>query len=101
MQNLQKEQLEKRLIEKAVKDEKFRQLLLEDPRVAIENELGMKIPAGMKIHVVEEKPGEVYLVLPREQSAETQEELTEAELNSVAGGITASMDFETQWTYCC
>ena len=61
----QRQQLEQKLIEKAMKDDSFRKQLIENPNAAIEDETGIKIPEAMKIIVLEEDPQTVYLVLPQ------------------------------------
>jgi hypothetical protein len=37
-------EMERRLIEKSLQDESFRQRLLEDPRATMEQELGVQLP---------------------------------------------------------
>ena len=83
----QRKDLEQKLIEKALKDEAFRKQLIENPEVAIEQEMGMKIPEPMKINILEEDPQTIYLVLPYVPSSETPVELSETELLQVAGAI--------------
>lgn len=78
-------QLENQLIEKAMKDENFRKALQSDPVSVIEEELGIRLPEGFSINVLEETPEQFYLVLPA-VNPPAGDELTEAELNQVAGG---------------
>ena len=85
----QRQQLEQQLIEKAMKDESFRKHLIENPGDAIEAKTGIKIPENMKIKVIEEDPQTFYLVLPSLPAKNRYMELTEAELESVAGGTGA------------
>jgi hypothetical protein len=82
----QRQQFEQRLIEKAMKDEAFRKRLIENPGAAIEAETGMKMPEAFKIKVLEEDPQTVYLVLPQNSAANDIMELSDAELEAVAGG---------------
>ena len=82
----QRQQFEQQLIEKAMKNEAFRKQLIENPVASIEAETGMKIPETLKIKVLEEGPQTVYLVLPSVPVKEAEMELSEAELESVAGG---------------
>ena len=84
--NNQRKQLQEQLIAKAMKDENFRKLLLENPRAAIENETGIKIPNTVNLKVVEEDTATFYLVLPPVINPETDDELSEAELEMVSGG---------------
>jgi hypothetical protein len=83
----QRNEFEKLLIEKAMKDKSFRKQLIKDPNAAIEAETGIKIPEKMKIEVLEEDPKTVYLILPQVFSQETELELTEYELENVSGGF--------------
>ncbi len=83
---IQRHQLEQQLIEKAMKDESFRKQLIENPGAAIEAETGMKIPETVNIKVLEEDPQTVYLVLPQLPSQNGEIELSEADLQRVAGG---------------
>jgi hypothetical protein len=39
-------EMERRLIEKSVEDDAFRQRLIEDPKGAVEQELGTQLPEG-------------------------------------------------------
>ena len=58
-------ELRKHLIDKAVADEEFRARLLSDPKAAVEEELGLTIPAGFNIVVHEHMESTTtHLVLP-------------------------------------
>ena len=57
-------QMERRLIEKSSEDEAFRRRLMEDPKAAVEQELGTRLPEGVEVRVVEESADAIYLVLP-------------------------------------
>jgi hypothetical protein len=72
-----------RVIERAQRDESFRQRLLDDPKAAISDELDVEIPDSLEIRVVEEQPEEVVLVLP---AAARAREVTDEQLAGVAGG---------------
>ena len=82
-----REQMERRLVEKSLKDDAFRQRLLEDPRAAVEEELGTRLPEEVRVVAVEETADTAYLVLPF-PSTESREdgELSDRELEAVAGG---------------
>ncbi len=87
--------LEHMLIEKAMKDEQFRKLLMESPREALESELGIRFPPEFQIHVLQEDQANVYLVLPSVSAMEDTNTLTDAELQGVGGG--AYTDNATCW----
>jgi hypothetical protein len=80
-----REDVEQRIISRAASDSAFRQQLLSDPRAALESELGVTLPASVKVNVLEESASEYYLVLPP-ASAAAGSELSDAELAGVAGG---------------
>ena len=69
------------LMEKATADEAFRARLLSDPKGAIEEELGLAVPASMSIEVHEESAGTAHLILPPDSK------LSESDLRAVAGGF--------------
>ena len=85
-------EMERRLIEKSVEDESFRQRLIEDPKGAVEQELGTRLPEGVRVVTVEETADIIYLVLPSTPMAGAEGgELSDQELQSVAGGWDTSL----------
>ena len=96
----QRQQLEQQLIEKAMKDESFRRHLIENPGAAIEAEMGIKIPESISIKVLEESQQTFYIILPARKK-EGEDELTETELEQVAGGYTGDITcFADSWNTC-
>jgi hypothetical protein len=79
---------ELQLIEKAWKDEAFRQALRSDPRGAVEQALGAKLPVGLQVKLVEESADTFYLVLPAKLDRAPAGQLTDQQLDAVAGGWT-------------
>jgi hypothetical protein len=73
------------LIQKSVEDEELRRRLLSDPKGTVEQELGTVLPESIDIRAVEETPETIYLVLPP-SSSEPGGELSERDLEAVAGG---------------
>jgi hypothetical protein len=71
---------ERRLLERAQKDDAFRRLLRSNPRQAVEQELGVQIPHNVELHVHEETEDTFHLVLP------PAGHLSEAQLEAVSGG---------------
>ena len=69
-----------KIVGKATEDVEFRALLLSDPKAAIEQELGLAIPASVSIEVHEEGDTAAHLVLP------PGSKLNEGDLQAVAGG---------------
>ncbi|MBD1835214.1 NHLP leader peptide family natural product precursor [Cyanobacteria bacterium FACHB-472] len=78
-----KREIEEKIIARAWQDASFKQELLSNPRTAFEKE-GIPLPQSIELRVVEESSNTLYFVLPM-QPSETGE-LSEAELESVAGG---------------
>ncbi len=82
-----RQEMESRLIEKSLQDEVFRQRLIEDPKGAVEQELGTRLPEGVRVVTVEETADTIYLVLPSTSMAGAEgEALSDQQLESVAGG---------------
>ncbi|HOW27330.1 MAG TPA: NHLP leader peptide family RiPP precursor [Elusimicrobiota bacterium] len=73
-----------KIIKKSLTDAGFRKALLADAGAAIEKELGVKLPSGIKVNVLEDTTKVVHLVLP---AATNKSELSEAELGKVSGGF--------------
>jgi hypothetical protein len=66
---------------KASGDEAFRKALLADPVKILETRLKAKLPKNFKITVLEEKPDELFIVIPHRSG----KELSDGELEAVAG----------------
>jgi hypothetical protein len=97
-----RQEMERRLIEKSLQDEDFRQRLIEDPKGAVEDELGTRLPEGVEVKTVEETQDTIYLVLPSASAAGGEGvELSDRELESVAGGWDMTGDPQTQDAYDC
>jgi Nitrile hydratase, alpha chain len=79
-------EIERRMIQRSLQDEDFRQRLLDDPRGTLEQELGSGLPEGVEVRVVEESAQIIYLVLPRASAVGEGGELSDQELEAVAGG---------------
>ena len=71
-------QLRIQLLDKAAEDEAFRTRLLEDPHSTIKEELGVSMPEGLKINVLEDSADTTNIVLP------PRARLDEAELESIS-----------------
>jgi hypothetical protein len=81
-------EMERRLINRSIEDEDFRQRLLDDPKGTLEQEMGSALPEGVQVRAVEESADTIYLVLPSASALGDQGgELSEEELEAVAGGV--------------
>jgi hypothetical protein len=47
-------EVERTLVQRSLQDEDFRQRLLDDPKAAVEQELGTRLPEGFQVSAVEE-----------------------------------------------
>ena len=86
--NQSRQALESRLIEQASQNPSFRQQLLADPKAALTTFLGVALPPGMSITVLEEEWGHHYLVLPPALPSVDAVPLGDLELALVGGGRT-------------
>lgn len=79
-------EMERRIIQRSLEDASFRRRLLEDPKATVEQELGARLPEEVQVRAVEETPDTVYLVLPSASAVGQGGELSDRELETVAGG---------------
>ncbi len=86
MSNWTQEEIEKAVksvTARATTDKKFREKVLNDPNSAIKEVTGKDVPASYRLKMIESDPKfDTTLILPPFRS----EELSEAELEQVAGG---------------
>ena len=93
-------EVERRLVERSLQDEDFRQRLLDDPRGTLEQELGRGLPEGVEVRAVEESADTIYLVLPSASRVGQVGEVTDRELEAVAGGE-GSTSNANEWSCIC
>ena len=72
------------IIARAWEDPEYKKRLLSNPKEALK-EMGVEVPEGVNLTVLESSMKQSYLVLPPEPT----EELSEEELEMVAGGMGA------------
>ena len=65
---------------KAAEDDAFRARLIADPRATVEEEVGIRLPDGYRLHVHEESATDAHLVLA------PKPELSQEQLDRIAGG---------------
>ncbi|HVS13293.1 MAG TPA: NHLP leader peptide family RiPP precursor [Thermoanaerobaculia bacterium] len=88
MDETRRRDLVRRLVSRAATDPELRRRLLSSPRAAVEEELGVTLPADLELEVLEETATRIYLVLPLAGAAP---ELEDEELAKAAGGGTAAL----------
>lgn len=93
------ENIRQTLIERSAQDEDFRKKLLADPKGTVEEELGASLPVGVEVRAVEETPETIYPVLPPRAAIREGGELSEKELEAVAGGWEGSGERGTETGY--
>ena len=80
--------LERRLIQRSLQDEDFRQQLLSEPKAIIEREIGTQLPERVRVVALEESADTIYLVLPSASPLVGEGgELSDRDLEAVAGGF--------------
>ncbi|NBN65088.1 NHLP leader peptide family natural product precursor [Microvirga tunisiensis] len=78
-----RQNIQRALIEKASEDAAFRQKLIDNPHAALRELIGTDPIPSVTIRVIEEQPGEVTLVLPRNMA---EDELPDELLDLASGG---------------
>jgi hypothetical protein len=79
-------EMERSIVQRSLEDENFRQRLLDDPKAAVEEELGTRLPEGVQLRAVEETADTIYLVLPSSSPLGEGGELSDQDLEAIAGG---------------
>jgi Nitrile hydratase, alpha chain len=79
-------EMERSIVQRSMEDEEFRQRLLDDTKAVVEQELGTQLPEDVEVSVVEESQQTIYLVLPFRSADLQAGELSDQELEAVAGG---------------
>ncbi|MEQ8661332.1 MAG: NHLP leader peptide family RiPP precursor [Gammaproteobacteria bacterium] len=69
----------------SVQDDEFRASLMQDPKAALAEEYGLDVSFfdNINVRITVEEPGEVVLLIPAKS---VQDELTDEQLEAVAGG---------------
>ncbi|WP_341530335.1 NHLP leader peptide family RiPP precursor [Nostoc sp. UHCC 0302] len=90
--------VQSQIIARALRDSSFRQSLLNEPKAAISQELGIDIPDSINIQVLQANDTNLYLVLPSANEEEEEAELSLEQLASVAGGAPSTI---CSWSKTC
>ena len=73
------------VVERAVKDSRFRAALTKDPRGTIAREFGIQLPEDVQIEVHSNSEKTIHIVLPSPMELTERRPLTKEELGQVAG----------------
>ncbi len=68
----------------AVKDPEYRAALMRNPKKVLALQLNQQLPDALKVTVIQDKPDTIHLVMP--YLPKEGEELSDADLETVAGG---------------
>jgi hypothetical protein len=74
----------KAIVERAREDADYKARLLAEPRRVVESSISGRLPPTIQVRVHDPQPGQILLVLS--QPSSTDSELSDAELDAVAGG---------------
>jgi hypothetical protein len=81
MKNIQtREEFEEMILKKADDDDNFSKAIVDNPKAALNDFLGISVPEKIKLFVHQEKNDEFHIILPEKI------ELTDKELDNVSGG---------------
>lgn len=88
--------LEAQLVARAWEDDAFKAELLADPKGVIEREARLQHPGllqfldGLQVHLNQETPSDLHIVLPFKPEMSAERELSDADLQLVAGASAES-----------
>ena len=91
MENVQEQYIahrierDRRVLDRALTDPDFRRTLVQSPHQSLSDTYGVTIPESADVRVFEESDDSHYVVIPPDMSA-LSEELTDEQLEAVAGG---------------
>lgn len=91
MENVQEQYIarrierDRRVLDRALTDPDFRRVLVQNPHESLSDLYGVTIPESADLRVFEETDDSHYVVIPPDMSA-LSEELTDEQLEAVAGG---------------
>ena len=85
---------------KAATDNSFRTRLMKDPKSAIEKDFGKRVPTDISVHIHENTPTELHVVLESPVDVATSRSLTDDELRHVSGGLTSVHAITGTNTFC-
>ena len=77
------------VVAKAAEDAAFRQAVIDNPKAAVEKLFNQEIPAHVTFKVVQEAADQFTIVLPHASTAGAGGELSDSDLEAVAGGSKA------------
>jgi hypothetical protein len=84
--DIEQPDIQQQLCARAMKDEAFRQEVLENPNAVLQREFGIELPADVTITVHENTASTIHLVLPIMPRMGAVQELSDEELGHIVGG---------------
>ncbi|MFN0129487.1 MAG: NHLP leader peptide family RiPP precursor [Verrucomicrobiales bacterium] len=96
---LTRNEIEEIVVGNALKHTPYREALLKNPKKVIETQLNNKLPEGLNVKVIEESGDTIYVRLPHRVTEGS--ELSDADLEQVAGGKGFGSDDTQTTTYNC
>ncbi len=82
---LNRQEMEALIVQRAWKDESFRNEFVADPKATIEKYSGQKLPAEVKVVALAEDDKTIHFVIPPKPA--NADELSDEDLEKVAGGL--------------
>jgi hypothetical protein len=80
-------EFEEQLLEWASEEAEFIEELIENPQLALAKELGIAIPDGVTVRVVEQTPSTFYIVLPPVASNDLETNSTTGVVRLLEGSV--------------
>jgi len=93
-----RQDFEAEIIKKAWENDKFRQELLDNPKAVLSKMYDITLPENLTLEIHVESPTTMHLILPAKPGSDKGDELSDSDLDAVAGGFFRVQNPDGSWS---